>query len=101
MTRKRLIGYDIDDVLELVGLARRRHMLLEGLLPMMGLLAVGAAVGAGVGLMLAPSSGRRLRKEVGDKLDDIRSRMRHDVERTKGEVQQRVTDVMNATQQSR
>jgi len=74
MKMKNLIGYDIDDVLDLVGLARRRS-LIEAVLPAMGFVVLGAAIGAGVGLMLAPSSGRRLRQEVGDRLDQVKSRV--------------------------
>jgi hypothetical protein len=88
MSMKQIIGYDIDDVLHLVGLVRRRSM-LGSVLPAMGFLALGAAIGAGVGLMFAPSSGRRLRQDVGDRLDQIRDRMKSEAERRAA---------MNATQ---
>jgi hypothetical protein len=88
MSMKQMIGYDIDDALDLIGLARRRSI-LNHMLPAMGFLALGAALGAGVGLMLAPSSGRRLRQDVGDRLDQIRDKM-------KNEAQKR--GVTNATQ---
>jgi hypothetical protein len=88
MSIKNVTGYDIDDVLDLVGL-RRRRALLASMLPAMGLLAMGVAIGAAAGLMLAPSSGRRLRQDVGDRLDQLR-------ERVKGEAQKRAE--MNAAQ---
>ncbi len=67
--------YDLDDGLRLIGLARRRSMI--GLfLPAIGLLAAGAAIGAGVGLAFAPSSGRRLRQDVGGRFDQLRERVR-------------------------
>jgi hypothetical protein len=89
MSMKRFIGYDINDVLDLVGLVRRRSM-LGSVLPAMGFVALGAAIGAGVGLMLAPSSGRRLRQDVGDRLDQIREKMKSESEKR---------GVMNAPQQ--
>jgi hypothetical protein len=96
MTMKKVVGYDMDDVLELVGLARRRP-LINVILPTVGLIALGAAVGAGVGLMFAPSSGRRLRKDVGDRLDQIRERMMSEAQRVKSEAQK--AGELNATQQ--
>ncbi len=89
MNIKRVIGYDIDDLLDLVGLERRRSF-MAFMLPALGFVALGAAVGASVGLMFAPSSGRRLRQEVGDRLDQIR-------ERVKSEAQKQ--GIMNASAQ--
>ncbi|MDP9033774.1 MAG: YtxH domain-containing protein [Myxococcota bacterium] len=72
---KKFARYDIEDVLDLVGLARRRSV-MGGLVPAIGLVALGAIVGAGVGLVCAPSSGRRLRKDVGERLEQMRERMK-------------------------
>ena len=88
MSIKKVTGYDVDDVLDLVGL-RRRRALMGSVLPAMGLLAMGVAIGATAGLLLAPSSGRRLRQDVGDRLDQIR-------EKVKSEAQKRAAT--NATQ---
>jgi hypothetical protein len=88
MTMKEAIGYDIDDILDLVGLQRRR-MRARILLSAATLIALGAGIGACAGLLLAPSSGRRLRQDVGDRLDQIK-------ERVKGEAQKRGIPV-NAT----
>jgi hypothetical protein len=75
---KTMIGYSIGDVLELVGVTRKRT-LLEVLLPTLGLIAAGAVVGAGAGLALAPSSGRRLRRDLqqgmSGRLDRLRTRI--------------------------
>jgi gas vesicle protein len=49
---------------------------LGAFIPALALLSVGAAVGAGVGLAFAPSSGRRLRKEFGDRIEQLRDRMK-------------------------
>jgi hypothetical protein len=81
MTIKRLMrGYELDDALRLIGVARRRSP-IELMLPALGLLALGAAFGAGIGLAFAPSSGRRLREDVGGRLDQIRDRVRKDSEK--------------------
>ena len=75
---RKLMGYDIEDVLELAGL-QRRHSLMGTLLPALGLLAAGAAIGAGVGLAFAPSSGRRLREGMSGRLDQLREGARKEV----------------------
>ena len=75
MSMKTMTGYDIDDALELMGL-RRKPTFFDAFIPAVALVAMGAAVGAGVGLAFAPSSGRRLRKEFGDRLEQIRERMK-------------------------
>jgi hypothetical protein len=80
MSIKNVTGYDIDDVLDLVGL-RRRRALMASVLPAMGLLAMGVAIGAAAGLMLAPSSGRRLRQDVGDRLDQLRERVKSEAQK--------------------
>ncbi len=64
----------VDPLLQLVRLERRRS-LAEAWLPAAALVVFGVAVGAGVGLMLAPSSGRRLRQDVGDRLGQIKNRV--------------------------
>jgi hypothetical protein len=73
MQIKKRIGFDIDNFLDLVRLERRRPV-LQIVLPAVGLLALGAAIGGGIGLLLAPWSGRRLRQEVGGRIDQIRAR---------------------------
>jgi hypothetical protein len=80
MSMKKVFGYDIDDVLKLAGL-ERKTTLLGSLLPSMGLLVIGAAVGAGIGLAFAPSSGQRLRQGVGAKLDQLRDRAKGETHR--------------------
>jgi YtxH-like protein len=68
---KNLLGYDFDDLFDMIGLERRRSM-FRFVLPALGLIALGAGVGAAAGLMLAPSSGRRLREDVGNRIDQMR-----------------------------
>jgi hypothetical protein len=86
---KKPIWY-LDAFLGLMGLARRRRReeFFEVAVPAAALLGIGIAVGTGVGLMLAPSSGRRLRQDFGDRLDQIKNRV-------SGEARRR--GVLNAT----
>jgi hypothetical protein len=72
---RKILNYDIDDVLGLIGL-QRPPSALGAILPAIGLVAFGAAIGAGVGLMLAPSSGRRLRQDMSERFDQMREKMK-------------------------
>jgi hypothetical protein len=58
-----------DDVLGLVGLARRRNTTLENV----ALIGLGAVVGAGAALLLAPTDGQETRRRVADSLDKARA----------------------------
>ena len=57
-----------DDVLGLVGLARRRNTTLENV----GLIGLGAFVGASAALLFAPTNGQETRKRVAETLDKAR-----------------------------
>ena len=74
---RRAMDIDVDDVLGLIGLARRRSA-LRMLVPIFGVLAAGVAVGTGLGLFLAPKPGRQLLREAGGKVNDIRERLRRE-----------------------
>jgi hypothetical protein len=58
---KSVSSIGLDDVLGTVGLSRRRSHVLENI----GLIALGAIVGAGTALLLAPASGRQTRQKIG------------------------------------
>jgi hypothetical protein len=60
-------GFRFEDVLGTVGLARRRSHVLENLL----FLGAGAAVGAGVALLVAPMSGRETRARIGKEVSKL------------------------------
>jgi hypothetical protein len=77
---KKVLGYDIDDILDLVGVERRRSF-VGVFLPAVGFITLGAAIGAGVGLLMAPSSGRRLRQEMGDRLDQMKERVKNEAQK--------------------
>jgi hypothetical protein len=58
---------ELNDVLGVFGLARRRSYVVENL----ALLGVGAAVGAGVALLLAPATGSETRKRLSRGLEKL------------------------------
>lgn len=60
---KAIVDYGLSDVLDLMGLARKRTT-LGVVLPALGLIAAGALLGAGAGLALAPAPGRLLRNDL-------------------------------------
>jgi sensor domain CHASE-containing protein len=84
---KNIIGYDIDDLLNFAGL-QRRTTFLGSVLPAVGLVAIGAAFGAAVGLSFAPSSGRRLRQDMSDRLEQLRERMKTEAARQIQQIKQ-------------
>ena len=65
---------DWADILSAVGLERRPGSLAR-VLPAIGLVTVSAAVGAGAALLLAPSSGTKLRTRLSDGIDDAKHRL--------------------------
>ncbi len=66
--------YSADDVLGLIGLERRRYA-TDMILPALGLFGLGLAVGASLGLTLAPRSGRQFRAQLGQKASDLREKI--------------------------
>jgi YtxH-like protein len=58
---------ELDDVLGVMGLARRRSYLGQSL----ALLGVGIAVGAGTALLLAPASGSETRKRLSQGVEKL------------------------------
>lgn len=65
--RKQLSNLEKDDILKVFGVEERRSA-MDVVLPALGLFGVGVLVGAGIGLMLAPKSGRELRDELRTRL---------------------------------
>jgi hypothetical protein len=88
---RKILSYDIDDALDIIGLRRSRSA-IGVILPALGLVAVGAAIGASIGLMFAPSSGRRLRQGMTERLDKVREKMK---------VEARKQGLLNATPEQR
>ncbi len=67
-------GFEIDDLLGVIGLQRRRSV-AQVILPAIGLVSLGAAVGAGAALLIAPSSGTDLRQRLSERLDKLTERI--------------------------
>ena len=67
-------NYGVGDLLGTVGLERRRTA-MDRLLPALGWIGVGTAIGAGVALLWAPSSGRELRAKMSEQLDHAKERI--------------------------
>lgn len=67
------IDFDVDDLLGGIGLARR-HSAVSYAMGAVGFLVAGAAIGAGLGLMFAPSSGRRTRQTVEERISNLREK---------------------------
>lgn len=72
----------LNDVLGVVGLARRRSYVL----PTLALLGVGAAVGAGVALLLAPASGSETRKRLSQGVEKLSAQAAEKLEQAQGEL---------------
>ena len=65
---------DVDDALGRIGLARRPTVSGQ-VLPAAGLIAIGALIGAGAALLLAPSSGTALRSRLSGEADELKHRL--------------------------
>lgn len=72
-------GYGVSDLLGSVGLERRRTA-MDRLLPAIGLIGLGTAIGAGVALLWAPSSGRELRARMSEQLDHAKERAKERID---------------------
>lgn len=66
---------DLDDVLETIGLQQRRSA-YAALLPAIGILGAGILVGAGLGLLFAPTSGKALRREAEGRVSQLKGRIK-------------------------
>ncbi|MFZ5896140.1 MAG: YtxH domain-containing protein [Myxococcota bacterium] len=76
---RRLSSLEADDFWSLVGLERRRSHTLSAV----GLIGLGAVVGAGVALLFAPDSGRETRRRImreADKLGQAAGELARDVQ---------------------
>ncbi|MEI9938916.1 MAG: YtxH domain-containing protein [Pseudomonadota bacterium] len=71
---KAVEGLNLDDALGAIGLERKPSSLSQ-FLPAFGLITVSAAVGATIALLLAPSSGSKLRARLSDGIDEAKHRL--------------------------
>lgn len=93
---KQVSGFGIEDVLGTVGLSRRRSHFLENL----GLVAVGAVVGAGAAILFAPSSGRETRRLIGDEASRLSQAAMDAVKEQKEEALKSLSQVANGVHSS-
>lgn len=70
MTLDKIKTLDKDDILNLLGLETKPKP-LDYLVPALTLFGVGMLVGAGVGLLVAPRSGRELRKDIAERISEV------------------------------
>jgi hypothetical protein len=66
--------FELDDLLGILGVERRRSA-AQLLLPAIGLVSLGAAVGAGAALLLAPNTGAETRKRLAVRLDQLTDKL--------------------------
>ena len=71
---KAIESVNLEDVLGVVGLEKKPSSLAQ-FLPAAGLITISAAVGAGIALLLAPTSGTKLRAKLSDGIDDAKHRL--------------------------
>jgi hypothetical protein len=74
MSMKKWARWELDDILRLANLQHKRSA-FGAVAPAVGFVVLGTALGIGVGLMLAPSSGRRLWQDVVERLEQLRERI--------------------------
>ena len=63
-----------EDIIRALGLHQRRYASSE-LAPSLALFGAGLLVGAGLALLLAPTTGRELREEITDRASELRDRV--------------------------
>ncbi|WP_433926767.1 YtxH domain-containing protein [Sorangium cellulosum] len=80
-----------DDVLGWVGLARRRSPLAT-----LAYFGAGVAVGAGVAMLLSPTSGEALRRDILTRLDGLKRQATRGVEQAERQVQSKVGGAVDA-----
>lgn len=85
-----LRGIGLDDVLGLVGLARRKSAL-----PTLFAFGGGVAVGASIGLLIAPVSGKDARRYIGMRVGELFGRATEKAE----QVQEKAGEVVNQVQE--
>ncbi len=64
-----------EDVIRALGLQQYRPRSNNEMVPSLALFGAGLLVGAGLALLLAPTSGRELREEITDRAGELRDRV--------------------------
>lgn len=68
-----------EDLLNAIGLETRRSS-VDYLMPALGIFGAGILVGAGIGLLFAPKSGRELRGDLQGRYDELRGKVDGEIE---------------------
>lgn len=76
MSLRDRFDFDREEMIHRLGLDRQVTT-METVLPALGIFSAGLLVGVGLGLMLAPKSGRELRSDIGTGVQQIGTRTRH------------------------
>jgi hypothetical protein len=76
-----------DEIIRALGLQSRRSG--SDIVPSIALFGAGLLVGAGLALLFAPSSGRELREEIGERAAELRDRATSAVDSSHGEMSPR------------
>jgi len=88
--KRRMTRLDLDSILNLVGLIRKRSVRFA-LLPALALVTAGVAVGVGIGMLVAPKSGRALRRQAEHKVSDLKERIQSEADRFRSEASESAT----------
>lgn len=84
MNIKDIRNLDKEDILHMIGLETRRTT-TDYVLPALGIFGAGLIVGAGLGLIFAPKSGREIRGELTERMHEMRERAAAEKARLQGE----------------
>jgi hypothetical protein len=72
--RNKINEMSADDVLEALGLARRRSFVAAAV-PAVGFFAAGVLVGTGIALLTSPRAGRETRRELRERATELKQRL--------------------------
>ena len=86
-----ITGIEFEDILGSVGLSRRRSYALENL----GLVAVGALLGAGAAILFAPNAGSETRRRLGTEASKLGHAALDAVKEQKDEALRSLSQVAN------
>jgi gas vesicle protein len=89
---------DSNDMLGYVGLQRKRSAFTSYVLPGIGFFAAGLAAGAGLGLLLAPSSGRELRGQLGYKFNQVKDKVSNTTQQLREQIAGASSDISGTVQ---
>lgn len=90
------MAFDIDDALEMVGLCRTSKTSSFGSF-LMGA-GIGAAVGAGVAMLMTPYSGPESRERLVRAGDDLKNQISDKVQQVQGQIQDQVISLQHRIQ---